>query len=324
VTLTAIVAIAVIGSLLGAYFTARRLRARTRILPASELQKEFRLYAKNRPDTRLDRARVPADLRHLIPLAEKWGVGDDIIRNDMIDEASDAEKRELHDALYEADDRVTEWLTTFPTGEMSDEAAAFMHMQEALAEMGYFLDEEKSGQPPLPAVEPPRHIGAKKVEPMPPALLEKLKRVTPSRDRDMLYYPCRVVTRDGRVFDRVYVQSREPYLTHWGVLPFDDRHKGWIAISEIVDLEESHQRLPPHLAEKVYQKGESGMGVTKFRVDFRDGTSSAVMSGNAVDFIPLPEGLTGADVVQVHPGIGRGEHTVLGARYYWSIYEGRS
>jgi hypothetical protein len=175
---------------------------------------------------------------------------------------------------------------------------------------------------PQPAVDLPRHIGEKKVAPISAALLEKLNRITPSQNRDMLYYPCRVVTRDGRVFDRVYVQPREPYLTHWGKLPFDDPHKGWIAISEIVDVEESPLRLPPKLAEQIYQQGETKMGVHMFRVDFRQGTSSAVMTGNAVDFIALPEGVTGADVVWVHPLTGYDEHTELGPRYYWSIYDG--
>lgn len=314
--------IAVIAGGLGAYFAFRRVRALTEIMPASRLQKELGLYAENRPDIRLDPARVPADLRILIPLAEKWGIGDDIIRNDLIDKSSDAEKQELHDALYVSDERVTEWLTSSPSGEISDEAAAFMYMQEALAEMGYFLDDEKSGQPPLPPIEPPRHIGEKKIGPIPAALLEKLNRVTPSRDGDMLYYPCRVVTRDGRVFDRVYVQPREPYLTRWGILPFDDRHKGWIAISEIVDLEESPLRLSPHLAEMIYKRGETGMGSNKFRVDYSSGKSTAVMTGGAVDFIPLAEGATGADAVRVHLLAGYDEQLELAPRYYWSIYNG--
>jgi len=139
------VSIAVIAFLLGVYFAFRRERARMRIAPASRLQKEFGLYAENRPDIRLDPARVPADLRQLIPLAQKWGIGDDIIRNDLIDKSSDAERRELHDALYPVHERVTEWLSSIPAAELSEESAAFMYMEEALAEMGYFLDDETRG-----------------------------------------------------------------------------------------------------------------------------------------------------------------------------------
>ena len=300
----------------------RRARALTEIVPASRLQRELKLYAEQRPVIRLDPARVPVHLRGLIPLAEKWGVGDDIIRNDMIARASAADKRALHDALYDPYERITEWLSSLPAGEMSDEAEAFMHMQGALDEMGYFITEEKRGEPARPSVESPRHIGEKNVGPIPAVLSEKLKSITPSRNGDMAYYPCRVVIRDGRVFDRVYVQPRQPYLAHWGILPFNDHHKGWIAISEIVDLEESPFRLPPDLAGQIYEKGETGMGVTKFGVVFRDGTRLAVMTGNAVDFIPLPEGATGADATYVYPITGWEEHTELAPRYYWTIYDG--
>ena len=144
-TTLSLVSIAVISFLLGVYFAFRKARAHTGIAPASQLQKQFGLYAENRPDIRLDPALVPGDLRSLIPLAQKWGIGDDIIRNDLIDKASDAEKRELHDALFPLDDRISEWLSSIPAGDLSPESAAFMYMQEALSEMGYFLDEEKRG-----------------------------------------------------------------------------------------------------------------------------------------------------------------------------------
>ena len=314
--------IAVIAFLIGVFVAVRRARALTEIVPASRLQKELQLYAENRPRIRLDPARVPVHLRRLIPLAEKWGIGDDIIRTDLVAKASAADKRALHDALYDSHERLREWLSSLPAGETSDEADAFMHMQEALDEMGYFITDEKKGEPARPSVESPRHIGEKKVGPIPAALLAKLNGITPSRDGDMMYYPCRVVTRDGRVFDRVYVQSRQPYLAHWGILPFNDPHKGWIAISEIVDLDESPFRIPPDLATQIYEKGETGMGVTKFRVVFRDKKSLAVMTGNALDFIPLPEGMTGADALHAYPITGWEEQTELAPRYYWSIYDG--
>lgn len=171
-------------------------------------------------------------------------------------------------------------------------------------------------------VDLPRHIGEKAVRAIPTALFEKLNRVTPSRNGDMAYYPCRITMRDGRVFDRVYVQSREPYLTHWGKLPFDDQHKGWIAISEIVDIEESPLRIPPALAEEIYRKGGTSVGVHMFRVTFRQGMNRVVMTGKAVDFVPLPEGVTGADVVWAQPVTGYDESSELGPRYHWSIYEG--
>jgi hypothetical protein len=147
VTATLIV-IAVVAVVIGAYDFVRRRRLPRNIVPASELKKQFRLYAEGWPVLQLDPANVPAHLRHLIPLAEKWGIGDDIIRNDLIDKSSVAEKRGLHDALYAPFERVSEWLDSFAEQPLSPEAEAFMYMQTALDEMGYYILEEKRAAPP--------------------------------------------------------------------------------------------------------------------------------------------------------------------------------
>jgi hypothetical protein len=70
--------IAVIGLVLGAYYTFKRIRARTGIVPASRLQKELGLYAENWVAVALDPVQVPADLWNLIPYAQKWGIGGDM------------------------------------------------------------------------------------------------------------------------------------------------------------------------------------------------------------------------------------------------------
>ena len=135
--------IAVLAFLIGAYDFVRRARSRRDIAPAASLQKHFGLYAENRPIAKLDPAHVPAHLRHIVPLAEKWGIGDDIIRNDVIDKSSSVERRELHDALYEPFEDITVWLNSFAERSLSPEAEAFMYMQSALDEMGYHILEEK-------------------------------------------------------------------------------------------------------------------------------------------------------------------------------------
>jgi hypothetical protein len=94
---------------------------------------------------RLDPALVPPHLRALIPLAEKWGIGDDGIRLQLIENASNSEKRALHDSLYETFEQISDWLNSFSGRPLSDEAAAFMYMQSALDEMGYHIVEEKKG-----------------------------------------------------------------------------------------------------------------------------------------------------------------------------------
>jgi hypothetical protein len=143
-----LILIAALAFIVGVYDFVRRARLRRDIAPSLDLQKHFGLYAENRPILQLDRGRVPGDLRHLVPLAEKWGIGDDIIRNDLVDKSTSAEKRELHDALYEPFEGVTEWLNSFAGRPLPPEAEAFMYMQTALDEMGYYIREEKRAKSP--------------------------------------------------------------------------------------------------------------------------------------------------------------------------------
>jgi hypothetical protein len=87
------------------------------------------------PVQRLNRQQVPDDLRHLVPLAERWGIGDDVERIEKVDRATPAEREELRTAVEPVHARITAWLDTFGQRAMSDEAAAFMYMQLALEEM---------------------------------------------------------------------------------------------------------------------------------------------------------------------------------------------
>lgn len=85
----------------------------------------------------LHRDRVPPDLVDLIPLAETWGISDDVLRDEMQERATAAEKQAMGDALMNRHARITAWLDSLPQGQpMSDEAAAFMYMQVGADEMG--------------------------------------------------------------------------------------------------------------------------------------------------------------------------------------------
>ena len=86
---------------------------------------------------RFDSTQVPADLRDLVPLAER-GIGDDVDRSDFQARASLAEKDALVAALTGRNERITQWLDSFSDSKpTSDEAAAFMYMQLGLEERGY-------------------------------------------------------------------------------------------------------------------------------------------------------------------------------------------
>lgn len=77
------------------------------------------------------------------------------------------------------------------------------------------------------------------------------------------------------------------------------------------------------MASDIYRGGESGMGYCLFTVIFRDGTTQPCVTGNAVDFIYLPDGCTSADIVSVTRGAGRNDPQMkAGAQYFWCIYDG--
>jgi hypothetical protein len=111
------------------------------ILPASEMKEKYGLTAENRPAITIDPWEVPENLRDLIPMAEFWGVGDDIIRDDIEEKASDEQKQEFRTKLAGRAQDVNAWLNSLGDGEMSDEAGHFMYMLEAFDEMGLWLDQ---------------------------------------------------------------------------------------------------------------------------------------------------------------------------------------
>ena len=80
------------------------------IASGRELREKYGLTAANRPTIRLNPANVPEQFRQWIPLAERWGIGDDLIRDDCIRIASPTDLEELL-AFGDAYDAVlTEWL----------------------------------------------------------------------------------------------------------------------------------------------------------------------------------------------------------------------
>jgi hypothetical protein len=80
------------------------------VLPAGAMRAEYGLTAENRPTIRLDPARVPEPLRHLIPLAERFGISDDLIRADVVAKTPAAELDALRAAVQAHDEAFDEWL----------------------------------------------------------------------------------------------------------------------------------------------------------------------------------------------------------------------
>jgi hypothetical protein len=121
----------------------RRRQPRSEIAPAHVLQRRYGLYAENRPVIRLDRARVPEHLRDLIPLAEKWGIGDDIIRFDFMEKSTAAEKDELLRVVGPRFHEVEAWLATAEPGDLSEEISAFTYLTTAWDELRAGMDADE-------------------------------------------------------------------------------------------------------------------------------------------------------------------------------------
>ena len=98
------------------------------ILPADEMKNKYNLTIENYQPPNLDPNQVPDDLRDLLPLAKKWGIGDDIIRDDMRQKSSTAEKRELIQQLEGKTQRINNWLDTFDNDEFTPESSAFLFL----------------------------------------------------------------------------------------------------------------------------------------------------------------------------------------------------
>ena len=110
-----------------------QVRDRNRSELDSELEQQIDLCRSKKIDAR----RVPRDLRSLIPIALKWGIGDDVARGLLINRTSKSEKRRLSKVLsVEVRGRINNWLDHFG-GEvpMTDEAACFMYLLLAYEEL---------------------------------------------------------------------------------------------------------------------------------------------------------------------------------------------
>jgi hypothetical protein len=88
----------------------------------------------------------------------------------------------------------------------------------------------------------------KRYSALPQHIRDALNGIEPSWDGDLAYFPCRVVLKDGRVGDNVYIVAEQPYIRMWGIYPEDDRGKSSIRIEDLIEVNESPIRLPAKFA----------------------------------------------------------------------------
>ena len=151
---------------------------------------------------------------------------------------------------------------------------------------------------------------------------EQLLRVTPSKDWAMEYRPCQVTLKNGDIIDNVFIQEEEIYLKAWGVMPDSDPGKRFVLIEEVSDIRESPNRIRPELANKIYKAGESGMGYSLHKLILDNGQTIDICTGNAVDFVSLPNGLTVKNIKDVLPHQASRKNFMKGPEYYWCLFKG--
>lgn len=95
------------------------------LLSVEEMRRRYGLVAENRPIIRLDPGNVPENLRHLVPYAEFWGVGDDLIRDDMFRRAPREAIADLKRVIEAHEDLLDDWLAG-PEAESSEPSAEYL------------------------------------------------------------------------------------------------------------------------------------------------------------------------------------------------------
>jgi hypothetical protein len=82
------------------------------MLSLAEMRKKYYWTDELPPTVTLLPNNVPEQLRCLIPLAERWGISDDILRLDAREKASADEIEYLKAAVRRFDDELDDWLAS--------------------------------------------------------------------------------------------------------------------------------------------------------------------------------------------------------------------
>ena len=149
------------------------------------------------------------------------------------------------------------------------------------------------------------------------SLLAELPSVEPSGGHAPgEYRPCQVELMDGTQRDPVYVVEAVSHLSHWGFYP-----KNSTALYDIKHIRPSPTRLSASLANKLYRLGETNMGGFSFGLVLKDGRTIWAVTGDAVDFLEYPEGVSASDVGDViHGWEGWQQTPVRNAPFLWCLY----
>jgi hypothetical protein len=102
---------------------------------------------------KIDESRVPEELRHLIPYAKYWSIGDDVDRAKLMAKASKARKKALVDAVWPHWAELNTWCES---NDWSDAGIIFTNLIEATVEarLEVYPPPPRAPQPPEPPLTP--------------------------------------------------------------------------------------------------------------------------------------------------------------------------
>lgn len=150
-----------------------------------------------------------------------------------------------------------------------------------------------------------------------PQLQDVLQNIEPSIDGQLKYFPCSVELKSRKVLNHVCFVEAGLFGDWWG-----EQGRQVLNANEILNLQECPDRLPPKLASKLYQAGESGMGYTLFQIEYEDGSVSSHSAGNLIDFVRLPAGTSRTEIADVIPHCGRNSLSRLSAPdHVWCLFK---
>lgn len=82
------------------------------VLTVEEVRRRYQLWGVKAEPVAFDENEVPAALKHLIPLARVWGIGDDVLREDMVAAADPEALMELKRAVKAVNRDMSDWLSS--------------------------------------------------------------------------------------------------------------------------------------------------------------------------------------------------------------------
>ncbi len=100
-----------------------------------DLVNKYDTLFKKEVKTKIFRKNIPVNLHPLIPLIKKWSVSDDSDREQLVDEATEKEKKRLVKTVAPYMPEINKFLDSFEDGVLSDEAILFGNLAELVSEL---------------------------------------------------------------------------------------------------------------------------------------------------------------------------------------------